>query len=202
MGDSRRAGGYRDHKRFLVRWRVSGGILRRLGCCLRLRRLLRFLLVRLLGIEQSRDFFRRFCFFQLIDKITVDQQPRERRQRTQMGASGSFRSGDHEEQVCRLAVQGFEIHTFSAFRKHDGRLVDRFRLGMGHGDAAADPCAGLAFTLQDRLFEFHRIVDPSVLGQAGDQLIDGRFLRGRRQVHDHRFFDHQVRNSHFAHSPV
>ncbi|MNV59138.1 hypothetical protein D3C71_1515480 [compost metagenome] len=115
-----------------------------------------------------------------------------------MRVAGSFRSRDHEEQGSRFAVQRLEINASCALGEDNRRFVHGLCLGMGHGDSAADPRAGLCLALQNHFLEQHPVIDASVLIQAGDKLVDSGFLRRCLEIHDHGLFNHQVCNSHIC----
>ncbi|MNC45696.1 hypothetical protein D3C75_946760 [compost metagenome] len=65
----------------------------------------------------------------------------------------SFWSGNHEEELGGLIIQGGKVYTCCAFGEYNGWFVNRFGFGMRHGDSPADTSAGLRFALQNLLLE-------------------------------------------------
>ena len=94
-----------------------------------------------------------------------------------MGVAGAFRSGDHEQERCRLSVGSVIV---DAVRNGDGskaRVFGGCGLGVRDGQAFADGGGALGLTFQDSRFVASHVSQIAHFVVERHELVDGSFLR-------------------------
>ncbi len=146
----------------------------------------------LLRSHSLRFFLRIFRVFLLVDdvqelfrglgsaksgtEVRVHEHDHQSGEDLQVSVAGAFRSGDHEQERCRLSVGSVIV---DAVRNGDGskaRVFGGGGLGVRDGQAFADGGGALGLTLQDGCFVAFHVSQVAHFVVERNERVDGGFL--------------------------
>ena len=127
-------------------------------------------------VDDVQELFRRFGGAKGGTEVRVHEHDHQSGEDLQVGVAGAFRSGDHEQERCRLSVGSVIV---DAVRNGDGgkaRVFGGSGLGVRDGQAFADGSGALGLTFQDGCFVAFHVSQIAHFVVERNELVDGSFF--------------------------
>ena len=130
------------------------------------------------------ELFRCLRRCQRAAELLVHQQPRQRRQHTDVQVVFAFGRGDQKQQIDRLAVRRGAIHRLVQCDRRQCRAAHRRRFGVRHRQTVAHTYAALRQPRQNILLQQGSILHGVALCQQTAQRVNGgrQIRRGAVQL--------------------
>ena len=135
---------------------------------LRLRRLCVFLFG-----NAGAELFRRLRRRQRVAELLVHQQPRQRRQHTDVQVVFAFGRGNQKQKIDRLSVRRGAVHRLVQRDCRQCRAAHRRRFGVRHRQTVAHTYAALRQPRQNILLQQGGILHSVILRQQAAQGVNG-----------------------------